>query len=73
MKKIVNIAPYKAELEEEHRRTHVIVRDEFGKQVLRANYDKFLGRWDGIHITTKKIEQVSDIMTVMNELAKESI
>ena len=71
MKKIIHVAPYKAEVEEEHRQTHVLVRDEHGKQVLRANYDKFLGRWDGIKITVKKSGTIHEVLTVMNELVSE--
>lgn len=71
MKKTIVIAPYKAEVEETHRITHVLVRDEFGKQVLRANYDKLMQKWDGIKITVKKTEYVHDIITVMDELVSE--
>jgi hypothetical protein len=71
MKKTVQIAPYTATIEEEHRVTHVLVRDEHGKQVLRANYDKFLGRYDGIKITVRKTATVHDVVTVMDSLVEE--
>lgn len=70
-KKIVHVAPYVAELETEHRQVHILVRDENGKQVLRANYDKFLGRYDGIKITVKQTKYVHDVITVMDELVSE--
>lgn len=69
--KIVHIAPYVASIEETHRNTSVVIRDENGKQVLRCNYDKFLQRYRDIKITVDKTAKIHDVITVMDELVKE--
>lgn len=71
MKKKVTISPYTVELEEEQRITHVRVVDEFGKQAARANWNKAMGRWDGIHITVKKMPMVHELITVFDTLITE--
>lgn len=68
----IEIAPYTVGVDPlpQVRRSHVVVRDEASVEVARANYDHFLKRYDGIRISVKKFEYISDIQTVLTEVAK---